>query len=166
MVFLINPWHVNYQGNCSILSDRYILVPLLVGECDITLPDGKSGKIEDLWRCAASADEPFETWNIVLDNNVVSRKWGYEVVNPSLINDILVRNSAKFMIDIPKNNDIDVQEAGHYPAVVDGYYLVLKPLSPGDHKLEYVINQLKIGTGVGNVPPTLGGSVIYNLHVK
>jgi hypothetical protein len=70
------------------------------------------------------------------------------------------------MIDIPKNNDIDVQEAGHYPAVVDGYYLVLKPLSPGDHKLEYVINQLKIGTGVGNVPPTLGGSVIYNLHVK
>jgi hypothetical protein len=166
IVFLINPWTMNYQGNCDIPSDRHILVPLLVGECDTTLPDGKSGKVEDLWRCAESADEPFESWNIVLDNNVISRNWGNEVVNPNLINETLVRNSDKFMIDIPKNNNVDVEEAGSYPAVVDGYYLVLKPLSPGDHKLEYAINQKKIGTGVGNVPPIVGGSAVYNLHVR
>ena len=165
MVFLINPWTVNYQGTCNIPSDKHILVPLLVGECDTTLPDAKGGEIESLWQCAASADEPFEAWSVVIDNNVISRNWGNDVVNEGLVKDILVRNSAKFMIEIPEINDLDVK-AGLYPAVVDGYYLVLKPLSPGEHNLEYKINQKKVGTGVGNVPPIVGGTAVYNLHVE
>jgi hypothetical protein len=53
------------------------------------------------------------------------------------------------MIEIPENNRYDV-EAGTYPAVVvDGYYLVLKSLPPGEHKLKYQINQEKVGTWIG-----------------
>jgi hypothetical protein len=165
MVFLINPWTKNYQGNCSIPSDKYILVPLLVGECDTTLPDAKGGKIKDLWACAESADEPFQSWSVMLDNKIISRSWGNDIVNPSLIKDILVRNSTKFSINIPKNNNIDVPP-GFYPAVVDGYYLVLKPLSPGEHTLVYAINQKIIGAGMGNISPLVGGSANYKLHVK
>jgi hypothetical protein len=69
------------------------------------------------------------------------------------------------MIEIPKNNRYDV-EAGIYPAVVDGYYLILKPLPPGEHTLRYQINQEKVGTGIDNVQPGVGGSVSYNLNVS
>lgn len=165
MVFLINPYTMNYQGNCDIPSDRYILVPLLVGECDPTLPVIKTGKIEELWKCAQAADEPFESWNVVLDNEIITRNWGNKVVNPDLIQRILVRNSAQFMIEIPENNQFDVK-AGTYPAVVDGYYLVLKPLPPGEHTLKYQISQEKVGAGVGNVQPSVGGAAMYNMHVS
>jgi hypothetical protein len=70
------------------------------------------------------------------------------------------------MIEIPENNRYDV-EAGTYPAVVvDGYYLVLKSLPPGEHKLKYQINQEKVDTWIGNVLPGVGGSVSYNLNVS
>jgi hypothetical protein len=165
MIFLMNPYTANYKGNCAIPSDRYILVPLLVGECDPTVPAVKTATIEELRKCAQAADEPFKSWDVVLDDRVITRNWGNEVVNPDLIKSTLVRNSPQFMIEIPKNNRYDV-EAGTYPAVVDGYYLILKPLPPGEHTLRYQINQEKVGTGIGNVQPGVGGSVSYNLNVS
>jgi hypothetical protein len=165
MVFLINPWTMNYKGNCDIPSNRYILVPLLVGECDPTVPSVKSGTIEELRKCAEAADEPFDSWDVTLDDNIITRNWGNEIMNPDVVQEILVRNSAQFMIKIPENNNLDV-EAGIYPAVVDGYYLVLKPLPPGQYTLKYQISQEKVGSGVGNVQPGVGGAATYNLRVS
>jgi hypothetical protein len=165
MVFLINSWTQEYSGNCTISSDKYVLVPLLIGECDPTLPEAKSGTLEDLQSCAKAADEPFESWDIVLDDTVISRKWGNQVINPNIVQDLLVRNSAMFTINIPKNNHFDAAP-GSYPAVVDGYYLVLNPLPIGEHKLSYKINQEKVGAGMANVPTLVGGSATYNLQVK
>jgi hypothetical protein len=71
MIFLMNPYTANYKGNCAIPSDRYILVPLLVGECDPTVPAVKTATIEELRKCAQAADEPFKSWDVVLDDRII-----------------------------------------------------------------------------------------------
>jgi hypothetical protein len=103
-------------------------------------PRSKTGKIEDLWACAKDADEEFKAWEVRLDNRVLFKKSGNEEVNGHLIDNILVRNSSLFNITMPQVNRYEA-DAGVYPAVVDGYYLILKPLPPGEHTLTYKFTQ-------------------------
>jgi len=142
MIFLLEPYDLTYSSKCNISSKQPILVPLLIGECDPTVPEPrtKTGKIQDLWSCAKDADEGFIAWEVSLDNRVLFKKAGNEEVNANLTDRILVRNSSLFNITMP---DINRYEAagGIYPAVVDGYYFILKPLPPGEHTLSYKFTQ-------------------------
>ena len=135
-ILLLNSYLQEYSASCNIPSDKSILIPLLVGECDPTVPELRSKAISELWKCAADADEVFKFWEVVLDNKVIFKKNPSEEVNSNLTKEILVRNSSSFMLDITPQNHYDAPE-GTYPAVVDGYYLHLKPLSPGEHVLTY-----------------------------
>jgi hypothetical protein len=164
VAFLVNPYEISYSSSCTISSDNYLIVPLLVGECDPTVPEvaTKSGKIEDLWACAASADEPFNNWEVILDDVVLFKQSGNDRVNADLKNEILVRNSSQFTLNIPQENRYEVP-GGSYPAVVDGYYLPLKPLPPGEHRLEYnILHELIVP---GQLKKPISGSVTYNLNV-
>jgi hypothetical protein len=142
MTFLFSPYDLTYSSKCNISSGHPILVPLLIGECDptVTQPMTKTGKIEDLWACARDADEGLIAWEVNLDNRVLFKKTGNEEVNINLKDKILVRNSTLFNITIPQNNRYEV-DPGVYPAVVDGYYLILNPLPPGEHTLTYKFTQ-------------------------
>jgi hypothetical protein len=167
VIFLANSYATDYQGNCSITSDKYILVPLLVGECDPSLPDLKGNTTQDLWNCARSTDEYFQSWDVVLDDKIITRNWGNEKINPDLIHDILVRNSTTFVLDIAKDNVYAAPEGSWSPAVVDGYYLVLKPLNPGEHSLTYkIIHEPQYLVGTANTPKIIEGSAVYNLRVN
>lgn len=165
MVFLVDPYQITYNAKCTISSERYILVPLLVGECDPTVPDprGKSDNIEDKWACAKDANEIFKSWEVVLDGRVLFKNSGNTVVNQNLTEQILVRNSSIFTINIPDANRFGAP-AGSYPAVVDGYYLVLNPLSVGEHVLEYsIVHEIAV-PGVG-IPQQIPGKVTYSFTV-
>jgi hypothetical protein len=142
MILLSGVYHMTYSTKCNISSTKPILVPLLAGECNPTVPEprSKTGKIEDLWACAKDADEEFKAWEVRLDNRVLYKKSGNEEVNGHLIDNILVRNSSLFNITMPQVNRYEA-DAGVYPAVVDGYYLILKPLPPGEHTLTYKFTQ-------------------------
>jgi len=142
MTFLFSPYDLTYSSKCNISPEHPVLVPLLIGECDPTVsePRTKTGKIEDLWACARDADEGLIAWEVSLDNRVLFKKAGNEEVNIGLKDKILVRNSSIFNMTIPKVNRYEV-DAGIYPAVVDGYYLILKPLTPGEHALSYKFTQ-------------------------
>jgi hypothetical protein len=165
IIFLLTPYDVTYAAECTIPSDKYLLVPLLVGECDATVPEErtKSGRIEDLWACAREADEPFDTWEVTLDNKVIFKKVGNEEVNADLKDEILVRNSSRFIIEIPEVNSFEVV-AGSYPAVVDGYYLPLNPLTPGKHVLQYKIVYEQ--PAPGPLKKYIPGEVTYYLTVN
>jgi hypothetical protein len=165
MIFLVDPYQITYNAKCSMPSEKYILVPLLVGECDPTVPDprGKSDNIQDKWACAKDADEIFRLWEVVLDGRILFKNSGNSVVNQNLTEQILVRNSSIFTINIPDMNRFGAP-AGSYPAVVDGYYLVLKPLSVGEHTLEYsIVHEIPV-PGVG-MPQQIPGKVTYSLTV-
>ena len=165
VIFLISPFDITYAAKCTIPSDKHLLVPLLVGECDPTVPEDrtKSGRIEDLWACAREADEPFDTWEVTLDNKVLFKNVGNEGVNSDLKDEILVRNSTRFIIEIPEVNSFEVP-GGSYPAVVDGYYLPLNPLTPGEHVLQYKIVYEQ--PAPGPLKKYLPGEVTYHLTVN
>jgi hypothetical protein len=166
MIFLVSPYQITYNAKCTIPSEKYILVPLLVGECDPTVPDprSKNDNIQDLWACAKDADEIFKLWEVVLDGRVLFQKSGNSVVNQNLTEEILVRNSSIFTINIPEVNPYGAP-AGSYPAVVDGYYLVLNPLSVGEHVLTYsMVHEIPV-PGVG-IPQQIPGKATYSLTVE
>lgn len=142
MTFLFSVYDLSYSSKCNISSKQPILIPLLIGECDPTAPEPrtKTGKIEDLWACAKDSDEGLISWEVNLDDSVLFKKVGNEEVNINLKDKILVRNSSIFNMTIPKINRFEA-DPGVYPAVVDGYYLILKPLSPGEHTLTYKFTQ-------------------------
>jgi hypothetical protein len=142
MTFLFSPYDLTYSSKCNISSKHPILIPLLIGECDptVTEPRTKTGNIQDLWACAKDADEGLIAWEVSLDNRVLFKKAGNEEVNMHIKDKILVRNSSIFNITIPEVNRYEV-DAGTYPAVVDGYYLILNPLTPGEHTLTYKFTQ-------------------------
>jgi hypothetical protein len=165
MTFLINPYQITYNSKCTIPSDRYVLVPLLTSECDPTVPDprGQSDNIQDVWACAKDANEIFKLWKVVLDDQILFENSGNSVVNQNLTEQILVRNSSIFTLNIPENNRFGVP-AGPYPAVVDGYYLVLNPLPVGEHILEYsIVHEIPV-PGVG-IPQQIPGKATYSLTV-
>jgi hypothetical protein len=164
-IFLLTPYDVTYSAECTISSDKYLLVPLLVGECDPTVPEKrtKSGRIEDLWACAREADEPFDIWKVTLDNRVIFKNVAWLKVNADLKDEILVRNSSRFIIEIPKVNSFEVA-AGSYPAVVDGYYLPLNPLTPGEHVLQSKIVFKQPALPL--LPKYNPGEVTYHLTVN
>lgn len=137
-VFLFNSYLTDYSSSCTINSNQSILVPLLVGECDPTVPELRSKQVEDLWKCAADADEVFKYWDVTLDGKVIFEKSFSQEVNPHLKDQILVRNSSVFTLHIPKINHYDAPE-GKFTAAVDGYYLHINPLSPGEHIIKYRI---------------------------
>jgi hypothetical protein len=165
MIFLSGVYDLTYSTKCNISSTKPILVPLLVGECNPTVPEPrtKTGKIEELWTCAKDADEELKAWEVRLDNRVLFKKAGIEEVNGQLIDKILVRNSSLFNITMPQINRYEV-DAGVYPAVVDGYYLILKPLHPGGHTLTYKFTQEQKLPG-GNLS-SVNGDATYFLAAK
>ena len=165
VVFLLNSFDKTYSSKCTVTSEKYLLIPLLIGECDPTVPEErtKSGKIQDLWACAREADEPFDTWEVVLDGKVLFKKVGNDEVNGQLKNEILVRNSSKFIIEFPKVNAYE-SPSGSYQAVVDGYYLPMNPLPPGEHTLRYKIVYEE--PSPGPLKKFVRGDVTYYLTVK
>lgn len=165
VIFLLNAFDKSYSSKCTIPSDTHLLVPLLIGECDPTVPEDrtKSGKIEDLWACAREADEPFDTWEVSLDGQVIFKKVGSDEVNSNLKDEILVRNSSKFTLKIPEGNAFEAPP-GSYPAVVDGYYLLLNPLPPGEHQLQYKIVYQE--PSAGPLKKYVPGEAKYSLLVK
>jgi hypothetical protein len=165
MLFLRDSYDTNYVTRCSLPVGKPILVPLLIAECDPTVEDPrtKTGRIEDLWACAKDGDETLAAWNVVLDNEVLFKKSGNEQVNEELKNRILVRNSSIFTINLPEVNKFEVQP-GSYPAVVDGYYLILKPLSTGEHVLKYsIVHENRIP---GAKLSTVSGQATYYVTVS
>jgi hypothetical protein len=166
MIFLLNIYDLKYITECTISSEYPILIPLLIGECDPTVEEvfAKSENIQDLQACAMLANEIFKAWEVSLDDKVIFKKSGNEEVNVNLKDIILVRNNSPFILNIPSKNSWEVT-GGNYTAVTDGYYLPIKPLSPGEHKLEYkIIHQIKSGTAAAT-RYTIGEGT-YFLNVK
>ena len=143
MIFLIDGYGMTYSGQCTISSAKPILVPLLISDEDAgstTDPRVVPGKIEGYWASAKDYNEVFKSWEVRLDNKTLFKRAGNEEVNIGLLSQILVRNSSFFTLNVPPENKFD-NKPGSYEAVVDGYYLVLNPLSPGRHLLEYKYTQ-------------------------
>jgi hypothetical protein len=94
------------------------------GECDSD--EIKSGDEAALRKCASEGNE-YAAFQVTVDGEKLN-------IQPIQEN----RTDSRFFnITIPKDNLYDVNP-GTFKAVVDGYFALLKPLSPGEHKVRVV----------------------------
>ncbi len=102
---------------CYIPAGKAILIPILTGECDYSMPEVKND--QDLRQCAMAGNE-------------------HRTISAS-INGVQVKNlemyrtqSGFFNITIPQDN-LYLATMGNFRAMADGFFLFLEPLPSGEH---------------------------------
>lgn len=112
---------------CSIPRDKAIISGLLSAECDLS--DKRITNDEEMKQCAKEGDD-FGTIQVSLDGKDLNYDMNANRIKPAFFN-----------ITFIKDNFFQAP-LGTFRSVVDGYYLFLKPLPPGDHELKYKVSVL------------------------
>jgi hypothetical protein len=134
---------------CVIPSDKSILIQVVGGECDYEEETNKND--EDVKLCIASGNDGARVFASVDGSeikNFSSYKSGYHWFN----------------ITIPDKNVYDAVP-GTYRAAVDGWFLFLKPLPVGEHKLVLKGDVDRIGLEGQPTDEDRHSSVLYKLKI-
>jgi hypothetical protein len=115
------------ERTCSIPKDKAIISGLLSGECDYS--DSRLTTDDQVKQCASEGDD-YGTIQVLLDG--VDLK--YDMKQNRVMSDF-------FNITLPENNFFSAP-VGTFRAVAEGFYLFLKPLTPGEHELKYKVSVL------------------------
>jgi hypothetical protein len=158
---------------CQISSNQGIIVPLWAGWCD-TGSNGRTSTDEQLALCAREQNLGNIGSEVKVDGIPVAKLEVSQTVNPgvSSVNSIVksldnVTNftSKGFTLTIPADTHKPNQATGTWRAVSDGFWVFLKPLSPGQHTLFYNVRVTPTGalTSPGTNPHF--ADISYNLQV-
>jgi len=131
--FLTQKLQGQTQYSCTIPSGHAILAPIGTGEC--TTDEAKTSVPEEMINCATTGDK-FLTINTVSIDGVPLNDLEQSYVIGTQMND-LGKNYAItkiFNITIPENNFLELKP-GKWKDAAGGYFIFLKPLSPGDHAI-------------------------------
>ena len=131
--------------NCDIPKDRAILV---FGITEICPYDATHKSDEDLRKCVKARDD-WAKHQIIIDGKSVENVNQYRFTT----------DFANFTY--PKSNMQDLP-AGTFRTLLDGTWLMLKPMSAGNHRIEVHVVQIIPGQESEN----LFLNLIYNLHVS
>lgn len=140
----------NVEWSCTVPKDKSIMIPIVSALADFgdpTLPE----KTDESLLSTVKPGNDFAQIKVTLNGE----KLGYNS-DPKwrILTDF-------FNITLPEHNLwMDKEKPGTYRAVADGYFLFLKPLSPGEHLLNYE---------AATIPPNenqYAQSVSYHLVVK
>lgn len=108
---------------CQLPGDRHLFFPIL----NISVawnPQGSSTEAEARADAKAQMDNPIAL-EAVVDEMAVKGIEAYRLKSPA------------FPITLPFPNILQVPVAGTFPAVSDGYWLMLAPLEPGNHSVSF-----------------------------
>jgi hypothetical protein len=150
--FLIESFDTEkYIRSCTIPGEKYIFVPSLGSYCDTKLDKLESEQA--LAECAKDLNEAsIKDFSLKLDGKMINSIQSYKVTSP-LTN-----------FTYPENNVLD-EPPYTSQGVVDGYFVILEPLSIGNHQLHIQtieLNPVKGADGKGQIK----FDVLYNLNVK
>ena len=123
VMFLAPTFGGSAERDCDIPQGKAILVPILTGECD-HLSDPAIKTESGLKQCALSVNEGGVV-KASLDGTSISNISRYRVQSPL------------FEFTIPADNAFGEGPTGTTKAIADGYWIFLKPLTPGRHQLEF-----------------------------
>jgi hypothetical protein len=128
---------------CTIPSDKAILIPIINVECD-SASDPASDTESELRSCAKADQDTVITKEITIDGINIGNLDSYRFQSPL------------FNLTFPENNiaGIAPQTA---TAVSDGYWILLEPLPPGTHEVHF-----KAALG----DPTAIGTTNFALDVR
>jgi hypothetical protein len=148
VVMLVNPivgeTAKNVAYDCTIPADRGILVSGITELCSY---DETHKTDEDLQKCVKARND-WAKHQITIDGKTVDNIGQYRFTTDF------------FNVTWPEDN-MWTLPVGTYRALLDGTWLMLKPLPIGDHKIEVHIVQIIPGRESEN----LFINLVYNLHV-
>lgn len=124
--FLVGTWgYSDAVRNCTIPGDKYLFFPILnviastIGEDPI--PDEATLR---QWAVGFTDLVDLESMSVTIDGKKVKNLGDFRAQSPA------------FDFSLPEDNLFGA-DAGSYSAVTDGYWLMLKPLSPGQHQIHF-----------------------------
>ncbi len=118
---------------CTIPAGKAILFPILSGQCDYGIKEVERND-DKLVECAVEGNE-FSTIKAWVDGNELKNLKDYR------------STSDFFNITIPADNIFEA-DPGTFRSVVDGFFVFLEPLSPGEHEIKFydrVLNPIEQG---------------------
>jgi len=124
--FLVQPWpkpDANFERTCTIPSGKAVITATQSGDCNYGVLETKTD--EELLKCAKIGND-YTLVEVTVDNKTYKN---YEKGNRV--------TSDFFNATIIPGNTMDYQNIGKFRAAVDGYYIFLKPLTPGKHVVHY-----------------------------
>jgi hypothetical protein len=128
------------------------MIPLWIGWCD-TGSNGRTATDEQLMKCAREQNLGNIRSDVKVDGlpvakldvrmSLISGKLDYKINSPlTNINDSY---SKGFNLTIPADTHIANQVTGAWRAVSQGWWVFLKPLPPGEHKIFYNVRVTPTG---------------------
>lgn len=123
-----NVWFLSGHGGgevsraCSIPAGKAIFFPVINVECDYSSPNLKTES--DLRKCAKDDQDKVSNLRATVDGVAIPDLENYRVQSPL------------FNMTVPKDNVMGIPP-GTIQAVSDGFWIFLKPLSPGKHEIHF-----------------------------
>jgi hypothetical protein len=154
VLFLSDILSLKEERNCVIPSGMAILLPTLSGVCWTDNRDNPPWNDETITECAKEGNN-IGVISATLDGRPlfageVRDLQGYRAQSPF------------FNITVPEN---DIFKPGSVPGVwkakVDGYFVFLEPLTPGNHTLRTTVSIME-----QEAPNRYSSDLTYNLNVK
>jgi hypothetical protein len=136
------------ERNCEIPSGKAILLPILNGICWSDESDPIPMSDQDLIKCAKEGNE-YGVISATIDGREIKELNSYRAESPF------------FNITVPENNIFN-NMPGVWKAKVDGFFLFLEPLPPGNHTLRTTTSVINPTSPEYNYAADLK----YNLMVK
>lgn len=143
VVFLVGTFGGTAERSCTVPPGTALLLPLINSGCTTATGDGAGDEV--LRACAKKIADTFKVDGLKasVDGKPVTGLEQFRFASPL------------FTIDVPADSILGDVETGPTEAVVDGYYVMLTPLTPGVHTVTFG------GTGEGFSTETT-----YHITVK
>jgi hypothetical protein len=139
---------------CTVPEDKAIMIGIDNGLMDNGDPKFRDAPISELITAVIETNKFPNPFKITLDG-----------IPLNFTNDEKFKvTSIPFKLELKEGNRWDEPE-GKWDAVADGWYLILKPLDPGNHVLKYDTGYV-IREGEGGQPEGYEQSVTYNIIVN
>ena len=151
VIFLVDPLKMSGEVtySCNIPAGKALFFSLVTSEYDTGI-EGYEKATDKQLIDAARQDDNSNAFKVILDGKVI----------PSDAIRNLRGESPFWNITIFKGNHYD-SPLGVFRAFAEGFYIFLKPLSPGSHQLYYETSSPKSDFQVSP-----GGKITYNLSVN
>ena len=135
MWFYAGTFGTNAESDCTVPAGKMIFMPVYnwifgaaVYDCEPTVP-GVPCHVPTLRAKAAAAVNAAETVEVTIDGELVQDIWDYREVCPE-----------PFEVTLPENAVFGLPAGTFFPHVTDGFWLMLTPLSKGEHTLRAYVS--------------------------
>jgi len=145
---LAGTYRGSVERQCDILSGKAILFPVINVECSVLEGDGKTES--ELKTCTNGLIKQLRFMEASVDGAKIENLEKYRA------------QSNLFEFKLPSDNTLG-RPAGSSGSVSDGYWIMLKPLSPGKHEIHFRAVMGQPGS-TSNI--NFGTEVKYHLNVK